>query len=212
MVCVACGAVVGWLFATNTLQLRTRVQTLAAHYEDQADELGIAGSRTRVWADSMNTIIKHPFLGIRGYQSREAITSGYAETGFYLSHNVFMDYGRYSGIPGLLFVAFFFFYPLIQAWRTGAWGHFLPFLLVHLAMLIFWLSLSFQFYKTFWGFWMLMALAAVRGPAPTLVGSRRKVRSRSHNGAHSAVRPSGRSQVPRAEGVGPASRPGEIKC
>ena len=36
---------------------------------------------------------------------------------------------------------------------------FLPFLLAHFALLIFWMSLSFTFYKTFWALWMLMMMA-----------------------------------------------------
>jgi hypothetical protein len=59
----------------------------------------------------------------------------------------------------MLMLAFFFFWPAIQMWRTGELVRYLPFIMAHFAMFIFWMSLSFQFYKTFWALWMLMAMA-----------------------------------------------------
>jgi hypothetical protein len=54
-------------------------------------------------------------------------------------------------------LAFFFFYPAWKMVFSGQWTCFMPFLLVHLAMLIFWMSLSFVHYKTFWAFLMAAA-------------------------------------------------------
>jgi hypothetical protein len=104
--------------------------------------------------------MKYPIFGIRITGDQEEITSEYASSGGYLSHNVFLDYGRYVGITGMILLAFFFFRPAIQMLKSGRLPQYLPFLLAHFSMFIFWMSLSFQFYKTFWALWMLMAVAA----------------------------------------------------
>ena len=148
------------LFAVDAFQLRTKVSSLARYYGETSQETSAAASRTGVWHDSINTIMKYPILGIRVTGDQEEITSEYADQGFYLSHNIFLDFGRAIGIPGMLLLAFFFFWPAIRMWQSGNYIRYLPFLLVHFALLIFWKSLSFTFYKTFWAFWMLMAVAA----------------------------------------------------
>jgi O-antigen ligase len=147
------------LFACDGFQMRTKLTTLDDYYSGVAAESGLAASRTGVWRDSINTILTYPLFGITVTGDQEEITSGFAASeGYYLSHNVFLDYGRYSGIPGMLLVIFFFFYPAYKMWHSADRIRFLPFLLAHFAMLIFWMSLSFQFYKTFWALWMLMAM------------------------------------------------------
>ncbi len=157
--CVGLGAI-AILFAADAFQLRTKVFSLEKHYAGTRSESGAAASRTGVWNDSINTILKYPVFGIRVTEDREEITSEYAEQGWYLSHNIFLDFGRALGIPGMLMLAFFFFWPAFRVLRLGMTVVFIPFLLAHFAMFIFWMSLSFTFYKTFWAFWMLMALAA----------------------------------------------------
>ena len=152
------------VYLTNAFGTRDRMVALYDYYERTADESGVAASRTDVWDYSIKTIIAHPFLGTRFNDEVEDIPLEYAEFGGYLSHNVFLDYGRAIGIPGMLSVAFFFFYPLVRLWRRPDNWRFMGFFLFHIALLIFWMSLSFQFYKTFWGFWMLATMVAVREP------------------------------------------------
>ncbi len=147
------------LFAVDAFQLRTKVSSLARYYDETSQKEGAAASRTGVWHDSINTIMKYPLLGIRVTGDHEVITSEYADQGWYLSHNVFLDNGRSIGIPGMLLVAMFFFWPAIKMWQSGERVRYLPFLLAHFALFIFWMSLSFAFYKTFWALWMLMAVA-----------------------------------------------------
>jgi O-antigen ligase len=149
-------------FATNALDLQTRFSALLNSYVRQSEDVGPAASRTGVWADSINTILQHPIVGLQGSGARETITSEYAKAGRYLSHNVFLDYGRNLGIPGMFLLMWFFFYPVILVFQTKNPGRFIPFVMMHFAMFIFWISLSFQFYKTFWGFWMLMVMAVSR--------------------------------------------------
>jgi O-antigen ligase len=151
--------VVVLLFAVDAFQLRTKVLSMKDYYKETSNSEGAAASRTGVWHDSINTILTYPLLGIAVTGDREVITSEYAEQGWYLSHNIFLDFGRAIGIPGMLMLAFFFFYPGIRMWYSGDHLRYLPFLLTHFALLIFWMSLSFTFYKTFWAFWMLAALA-----------------------------------------------------
>jgi O-antigen ligase len=152
------------LFAADAFQIRTKMLSLGKYYKSTAGESSVAASRTGVWHDAVNTILKYPVLGIRVTGDREEITSEYASSGGYLSHNVFLDYGRYAGIPCMLLLGCFFFWPALVMWQTGALVRFLPFLLAHFAMFIFWMSLSFQFYKTFWALWMLMAITVAGRP------------------------------------------------
>ncbi len=148
------------LFAVDAFQLRTKVSSLAQYYDETSKEEGAAASRTGVWHDSINTIMKYPLFGIRVTGDQEVITSEYAEGGSYLSHNNFLDFGRACGIPEMLLLAMFFFWPAIKMWQSGNYIRYLPFLLAHFAVFVFWMSLSFPFYKTFWALWMLMAVAA----------------------------------------------------
>ncbi len=153
-------AAIVMLFVVDAFQLRTKVIGLHDYYSGVSGESSLAASRTGVWQDSINTITKYPLFGIAVTGDREVITSEYAEQGSYLSHNIFLDFGRAIGIPGMLLLALFFFWPAFQMWRSGDQEHFLPFLLTDFAMFIFWISLSFTFYKTYWVLWMLMAMAA----------------------------------------------------
>jgi len=148
------------MFIFDAFQIRTKTIALDQFYQQQSSELGgAAASRTGVWHDSINTILTYPLFGIAVTGDREVITSGYADQGWYLSHNVFLDYGRALGIPGMMLLAFFFFSPVIQMLRSRKLTQYLPFILAHFSMFIFWMSLSFQFYKTFWALWMLMAFS-----------------------------------------------------
>lgn len=147
------------LFLADAFQLRSKVTALGNYYKETAAETGAAASRTGVWNDSINTIMKYPVFGIAVTGESEVITSCYASSGSYLAHNVFLDYGRATGIPGMLLLAGFFFWPSYLMWKSGRLVRYVPFLLALFAMFIFWISLSFQFYKTFWALWMLMAMA-----------------------------------------------------
>ncbi|MCZ7592451.1 MAG: O-antigen ligase family protein [Kiritimatiellae bacterium] len=152
------------IYLTNAFRTRERVDALYHYFQYSVEEYGGAASRTDVWEYSLKTIIKHPLVGIRFNDDPEDIPAEYFEFGGYLSHNVFLDYGRWTGIPGISAVIFFFLYPLLRLWRRSDNWRFMGFFLFHFALLIFWMSLSFQFYKTFWGFWMLAALVAAREP------------------------------------------------
>lgn len=149
-----------FMFAFDIFQIRTKTFALDKFHQQQSQEMGsAAASRTGVWHDSINTILSYPIFGIRVTGDQEVITSEYAELGWYCSHNVFLDYGRSVGIPGMLFLGFYFFYPVAKMCQSRRLSQYLPFILAHFAMFIFWMSLSFQFYKTFWALWMLMVLA-----------------------------------------------------
>lgn len=178
------------LFAVDAFQLRSKVSSLARYYNETSQETSAAASRTGVWHDSIHTIMKYPLFGIQVTGDQEEITSEYAPQGSYLSHNIFLDFGRACGIPEMLLLAMFFFWPAIKMWQIRNYIRYLPFLLVHFALLIFWMSLSFTFYKTFWAFWMLMAMAAYQSRARK-VSKRQRVRTGSGQNTTSpaAVRP-----------------------
>ena len=138
--------------------------------------MGAAASRTDVWMDALDTISRYPLTGYIFAGGTERITSHYAASGRYLAHNVFLDYGRSGGVPGLLFVSAFFFIPAVRLWRHPLRWQFMPFLMVFIAALTFWMALSFQFYKTVWALWPLMMRAADLPGTATAGLKRRRVR------------------------------------
>ncbi len=146
--------------ATDAFNSRRKLQGLWEAYQDQSAETGATASRNEVWECSLDTISRFPVFGHVFSGGVEKIPAQYVAKGFYLSHNVFLDFGRKGGIPGMLLFAYFFFYPAVLAMKTGRAFHFLPFLLAGLAQLLFFTSLSFWTYKPFWAFWMLFMLAA----------------------------------------------------
>lgn len=149
-------------FSTDMFETRSRMVGLWNYYRSNTTgDSSLAASRTDVWRYSIRTIEKHPWLGIRYSGEREEMPGEYRRYGGYLSHNVFLDYGRYGGIPCMLMVIFFFFYPEVRLLRLGPIPRFLGFHLAYFAMFIFWMSLSFQFYKTYWALWMLMTVMIV---------------------------------------------------
>lgn len=154
------GAVV--LLATNAMDSRDRLLGLVDYYQEQSEEMGAAASRDAVWEASIDTISRYPLMGVNFSGGKENIPGGYAARGYFLSHNVFLDYGRSAGIPGMLLFAWFFFWPSIQLLRGQSYLPYAGFLLGHFMLLIFFLSLSFPFYKPFWAFWILAAMVGAR--------------------------------------------------
>lgn len=196
-----CAGVVGiiLMFVFDAFQMQSKVLALDQFHKQQSQELGgAAASRTGVWRDSINTIMSYPLFGIRFTGDLEVITSEYAEAGWYLSHNVFLDYGRYVGIPGMMLLAFFFFRPVIQMYKGGRLAQYMPFILAHFAMFIFWMSLSFQFYKTFWALWMLMTMAIIPRAARV-----RATRRRPRTGIKTVPVPALAQVAPRPVGRAP---------
>jgi O-antigen ligase len=155
------------LILTNSFQTRSQAVALFSNYKETAAETGVAASRDDVWQASIDSIRRYPLFGARFSNGQETMPATYAAKGYFLSHNIFLDYGRSSGIPGMILLALFFFWPAFLANRHGRWLSFLPFLMAHLGFLIFFLSLSFFSYKAFWGFWMLMMLATSRAQFTT---------------------------------------------
>jgi hypothetical protein len=152
-------------YATDFFGVHTRVTALKNYYKETSRETGILASRNDVWTYSIKTILKYPVFGIVNSHEPEDVPPDYSDTPEpWLSHNVFLDYGRNGGIPGMVLLAFFFFYPAWKMAFSSQWACYAPFLLVHLAMFIFWMSLSFVHYKTFWAFWILAAMAAASRP------------------------------------------------
>jgi uncharacterized membrane protein (DUF2068 family) len=152
-------------YASDVLGLRTKAKAMKDYYKEVAQESGAFASRNDVWTYSIRTILKYPAFGVVNSREPEDIAPEYIDNPEgYVSHNVFLDFGRFAGIPGIILLAAFFFYPVLKMVSGGRRACFTPFLLVHLAMFIFWMSLSYVHYKTFWAFWILAAMAATSGP------------------------------------------------
>ena len=144
--------------------VETRIRAMLEYQQEVTEERGFAASRDDVWRVSLRTIAKYPIFGVRFHGAEEEVPHEYRERGWYLSHNVFLDYGRSSGVPGMTLFALFFFWPFGAMLRRKRRQKYFPFMLLHVAFLVFFMGLSFQFYKTFWAGWMLMAAAVVEPP------------------------------------------------
>lgn len=146
------------LLVADAFEMRSRLFALKGVYEDQSERMGVAASRTEVWQASVKNIVQYPLFGIH-FSGGEIIPVSQYGTD-YVAHNVFLDAGRGSGIPGIILLWLFFWKPAARMWRSGQRLTYLPYLMAHFAMFIFWMTLSFVYYKTFWALWMLMAMAA----------------------------------------------------
>jgi O-antigen ligase len=164
------------LLAVDALGLRTRVVKMWEYQRSVTEDRGLAATREGVWSMSLQTIARYPWFGVAYTGLDEEIPHEYRRLGYYLAHNVFLDVGRGAGIPGVVLFSLFFFYPFGAMLQRRRAPKYLPFLLVHVAFLVFFMGLSFQFYKTVWVGWMLMAMAAdgrgVDPPAPGLTAER----------------------------------------
>lgn len=151
------------MFILNSFRISERLSALSMFYGKQSKGLGIAASRTDVWNQAIQIIIDYPFLGLFGNNVIDPETTSHSKVaGGYLAHNVFLDYAVQVGIPGMLMLAGAFGAPIIILVRRRIpFAYFAGFLCFFFACLIFWMTLSFQFYKTFWAFWMLFCLAAL---------------------------------------------------
>ena len=156
----------GIMIATNTMRLRDKIGGTWSHYSKRAEETGGLGTRSAVWESSLRTIGKYPLFGVSFYNVKEPLPAWagarHKKMGYYLSHNVFLDIGRSSGIPGMLLYAGFFFLPFYRMCRSPKRSLYLPFLLAFFSTLIFLMTLSFNFNKMWWAFWMLMMMASPR--------------------------------------------------
>lgn len=151
-------AVGAGVLTTDALSARSRVVALFDFYQVQADEYGATASRDPVWEASLDTISRYPLMGVHFNRGKEKIPEQYASKGWFLSHNVFLDYGRAAGIPGMLLFFFFFAWPSICAVRKSIYVPYVGFFLGHLMLFVFFMSLSFQWYKPFWAFWMFYTI------------------------------------------------------
>jgi hypothetical protein len=152
-------------YTLDAFSLRSKVKALEDYYKETARETGVLASRGDVWVYSIRTILKYPIFGVINSHEPEEIAPEFRDNPEgYVSHNVFLDYGRFGGIPGLVLLAFFFFFPAVKMWFSSRWGCYTPFLLTHFALFIFWMGLSYVYYKTFWAFWILSTMAATHWP------------------------------------------------
>ena len=149
------------VISLNLFETRDRVNGLLLYYSEAREESSMAASRTEVWRYSLRTISRYPIFGVGTHRLMEEIPPGYRARGFYNSHNVFLDYGRSTGVMGMGLIAIFFFYPIRALAKQGRHDLYLPFYLAYFSMFIFWMVLSYIFYKVFWALWILMAMTSL---------------------------------------------------
>ncbi len=145
------------MFSFNIFRIGDALRATNEGYEASG---GGVGTRGDVWRYSIKTIEKFPFLGVRGNNAIEVSPPEYAhlQQGTWLSHNVFLDYGRAFGIPTILLYITFYYFPLWKMYRSKTIITSAPFLLWYFIVTIFLFVLSFGGYKTIWAFWMITAM------------------------------------------------------
>lgn len=114
-----------------------------------------------MWTYSLRTLYRYPIFGVGSSRWKEEIPPNYRARGSYNSHNVFLDYGRAGGVMGMGLIAAFFFYPVWALTKQRRHNLYLSFYLAYFSMFIFWMVLSYIFYKAFWALWILMAMMSL---------------------------------------------------
>lgn len=166
------------LFFFNVFGMSDRIVALFHYYEGQSEDLGVAASRTDVWEQAIQLIQDYPLIGVLGNDALDQVQALGASTGEgFLAHNVFLDYGLQVGLPGLFLLIGAYILPILYLWKSKTWLPFAGFLCFYFACFIFWMTLSFQFYKTFWAFWALFSLAAIRSSREQLKFSTNSINS-----------------------------------
>ena len=148
-------------YSLNLFQSRDRVSGLLSYYGKIRKKTTIAASRTEVWSYSLRTICRYPISGVGSARWKEEIPSGYRAGGRYDSHNVFLEYGRSTGVMGMVLIAMFFFYPVWSLGKHRSRNLYLPFYMAYFSMFIFWMVLSYAFYKPFWALWIMMSMMSL---------------------------------------------------
>lgn len=149
--------------------LDTYARSMIGYSEKQMAE-SIMMSRDMVWRSALSEVLASPVIGTTPETRVEAGGYGYD----YCSHNVWLDFGRGGGIPGLLWFAAFFVHPLYRL--VNAWGatRAMPFIAAFAVFFGVFMSFSLGNYKTFYILWCLTYAAALfggrnvaRGPTTT---------------------------------------------
>ena len=146
------------VYSLNLFQSRDRISGLLSYYGKIRKKTTIAASRTEVWSYSLRTVWRYPIMGVGTSRWKEEIPSSYRARGEYDSHNVFLEYGRSAGVMGMVLIAMFFFYPVWSLGKHRSRNLYLPFYMAYFSMFIFWMVLSYTFYKPFWALWIMMAM------------------------------------------------------
>jgi hypothetical protein len=124
------------------------------------DQTGDFFGRRDIMESSLKIILREPLVGETEYN--RISLPGYGIE--FASHNVFLDVGRGSGIPGILFYCIFFFYAPFEIWRRKGLAYAYPFLIAYESILLTFLSFSLGNHKTFFLLWTLLVLAARSQP------------------------------------------------
>jgi len=175
--------IIGIMVSMNMFDVSSRIFAITDFYKIQSSDLGVAASRTDVWEQAVQLMFRYPLHGVlgSGYGAYIPNIGGADNSAQFLAHNVFLDYGWQVGFPGLILLALAFLTPVYLLIKNKNWFPFTGFLCFYFACFIFWMVLSFQFYKTFWAFWTLFCVAIYRfpqktsGPAKRLTIPRHKI-------------------------------------
>jgi O-antigen ligase len=148
--------------ATNQANLLDRMKGFFGWYAATSSEQSPLGTRQGVWSIAVKAIAKSPVFGVHLYEEKKYRPglAGRDIAGF-LAHNVFLDYGMHGGLPAMFYLFFIIFLPLIKVLRNYHFNLSLPFVFFYFVVFIFFMVLSFPFYKTFWALWMLTIVANI---------------------------------------------------
>lgn len=154
IVIVVIAAIAVGVFTVRTDFLE-RIISIRNYSITQMEELF---GRRDVTEGAIKIILREPLVGETDYN--KISVPGYGTE--FASHNVFLDVGRGSGIPGILFYCIFFFYAPFQIWRRKGLAYAYPFIVTYASIFLTFLSFSLGNHKTFFLLWTLLVLAARR--------------------------------------------------
>ena len=130
-------------------------------WEFSANQMGnsLMMSRAETWGAAFQELSLSPLIGTTPETQVSTIQYGYA----YCSHNVWLDVGRGSGVPGMLWFTAFFFYPLFGVFRRCSKSDALILCCPFVILLLVFMNLSVINLKVFYEVWVLAVAAAQAG-------------------------------------------------
>jgi O-antigen ligase len=143
------------------------VQTMKSRNEvSQAENGGgFLSGRLAVWQTHLDMLRKYPLAGVPSgtivaVNAYESATAGTEDWYRVCAHNVFLDFGSNSGLPGLvLFTIVFFRAPIVLVRRRGL-GYAGPFVVVLVAIFVAMFNYGASTWKLYWALLALMIYAA----------------------------------------------------
>lgn len=154
--CIAVGILMLFLQRAGVYQIAQRyLDSMISHSAEQMEQ-SILMSHEGVLRGSIAEVLSSPLIGTT--PSIRVAIPGYGYR--YASHNVWLDFGRGAGIPGMIWFTFFFAFPIYRLTHTWGIRPAMPFIATFVVFFSVFMILSLGNYKTFYVLWVLTYAAS----------------------------------------------------